>query len=138
MNHLTVYRIERSTDVWPINPDSRRYLEDFWLPTVGPTCLWLLRRLDRIAPPRMDTGAINLAASVVAAAIGAPGGNGKHSVLARTLRRLAQFGLIEEGWDDCWGIPAKAPWLSDGLAARLPEPYRTMHVTLLQQQEEAA
>src|SRR5437660_1047327 len=67
------------------------YAETFWLPTLGPTALLLLRHLaDRF---EVDPAGIELPVADTAAALGLGPRDGQHSPLMRSLVRLQQFDL---------------------------------------------
>ena len=71
-----------------------RYVETFWLPTLGPTALLLLRHLaDRF--DRTPEG-VELTVSDTSHALGLGQRDGTASPLVRTLRRLTQFDLACE------------------------------------------
>jgi hypothetical protein len=68
-----------------------RYVETFWLPTLGPTALLLLRHLaDRF--DRQPDG-VELTVSDTSHALGLGQRDGTSSPIVRTLGRLAQFDL---------------------------------------------
>ena len=70
------------------------YAETFWLPTLGPTALLLLRHLaDRFD---IDPNGIELPVADTAAALGLGPRDGQHSPLIRSLARLQQFELASE------------------------------------------
>lgn len=64
------------------------YAEWFWLPTVGPTALWMLRRLDLYAEAERDEDLAELCAQLGVR------GAGRHSAGLRALLRLKDFGLV--------------------------------------------
>lgn len=67
------------------------YVETFWLSTLGPTALWLARRLAQTAqrgPSEARTG-------LLAAELGVDGALHKNGVMARTVARLRMFGVAE-------------------------------------------
>jgi len=67
------------------------YAETFWLPTLGPTSLLLLRHLaDRF---ELDPAGVELPVADTAAALGLGPREGQHSPLVRSLARLQQFEL---------------------------------------------
>src|SRR5438128_11585786 len=80
-------------DVLGHDPRSR-YAETFWLPTLGPTALLLLRHLaDRF--DRNPDG-IELTLADTSSALGLGQREGSSSPIVRTLRRLEQFDLACE------------------------------------------
>jgi len=68
-----------------------RYAETFWLPTLGPTALLLLRHL--VTRFERDTGSIELQVSVTSQVLGLGEKSGSSSPIVRTLSRLEQFEL---------------------------------------------
>jgi hypothetical protein len=67
------------------------YAETFWLPTLGPTSLLLMRHLaDRF---ERDPKGIELPVADTSAALGLGPRDGEHSPLMRSLSRLVQFDL---------------------------------------------
>ncbi len=69
------------------------YSETYWLPVIGPTALWALRRLNRWleGAPR----GYPLALAPLARELGLGGGTGRSSPVVRSLARLVCFGLAE-------------------------------------------
>jgi hypothetical protein len=67
------------------------YVETFWLPTLGPTALLLLRHLaDRF---ESNPKGVDLPVADTAAALGLGPRTGQQSPLVRSLTRLQQFEL---------------------------------------------
>ncbi len=67
------------------------YAETFWLPTLGPTALLLLRHLaDRF---ELDPSGVDLPVADTAAALGLGPRDGNNSPLVKSLGRLQQFEL---------------------------------------------
>jgi hypothetical protein len=67
------------------------YAETFWLPTLGPTALLLLRHLaDRF---EVDPAGVDLPVADTAAALGLGPRDGSNSPLVKSLGRLQQFEL---------------------------------------------
>lgn len=67
------------------------YVERFWLPTLGPTATWLLRRFAR-GLDRHPSG-VRIRTEDTSRSIGLGGGLGKTAPFARGLDRLCAFGL---------------------------------------------
>jgi hypothetical protein len=69
------------------------YSETYWLPVIGPTALWALRRLNRWleGAPR----GYPLALAPLARELGLGNGTGRNSPVVRSLARLVCFGLAE-------------------------------------------
>ena len=74
-------------------PIDSRYVETFWLPILGPSATWALRRLARIAA----TNDMTISVTELARALGLGTGTGRTSMIARTLSRLVMFGMAR--WD---------------------------------------
>jgi hypothetical protein len=69
------------------------YSETYWLPVIGPTALWALRRLNRWleGAPR----GYPLVLGPLARELGLGNGTGRNSPVVRSLARLVCFGLAE-------------------------------------------
>src|SRR4051795_3783643 len=74
------------------NADSE-YAETYWLPVIGPTALWALRRLTRWLDESPD--GFPLAITPFGRELGLGDGAGRSSPVVRTLARLVCFGLAE-------------------------------------------
>ena len=77
---------DRVSHGWPIGST---FVEEFWLPILGPSSVALLRRFDRHADSYRRATSINLAE--VAVSIGLGDSITKHSPIIRTLDRLVRF-----------------------------------------------
>src|SRR6266508_6943618 len=66
------------------------YVEFVWLPLVGPSGAWALRRLTRLIETE---GSTVIDTEVFAVSLGLGHGRGARSTLARVLRRLERFHL---------------------------------------------
>ena len=69
------------------------YAETYWLPVIGPTALWALRRLTRWLEDAPD--GYPLALAPFARELGLGDGVGRSSPVVRSLARLVAFGLAE-------------------------------------------
>src|SRR5215217_5676527 len=93
------------------------YAETFWLPTLGPTSLLLLRHLaDRFdrAPERLT-----LTVAETAAALGLGTGESENAPLMRSFGRLVQFDLACRAGDD-FAVRRKVPPVNRRHIRRLP------------------
>lgn len=70
------------------HPIDSVYVETYWLPTIGPSSLWMLRRLVTFDGTSIDTADL-------AQLIGLGHGTGAHSPVTRTLARLESFYLVK-------------------------------------------
>jgi hypothetical protein len=99
------------------------YVETFWLPYLGPSATWALRRfaawLEGV--PRLE---VELATFGHELGLGA--GTARNAPLIRTLGRLAQFGLAAP-LADTWCVRRYVPSLPHRLAQRLPAQLAAQH-----------
>lgn len=109
------------------------YVEQFWLPVLGPSTTWLIRhlnaRLDR------DGEGVVLQADLTARALGLGEHSGRHAPFLRSIRRAIDYDLMSVGERDDHAPDTEVsllvrrliPLLSDRLADRLPEPLALEH-----------
>jgi hypothetical protein len=113
-----------ATDTHGVDPRSR-YVELFWLPVLGPSATWLLRRLvdelDR-SPDGVDVRCAELAG-----ALGIGGPQSRHAPLERTLGRCARFGMLTGGGPGVVRVRRRVAFLPRHLLARLPATLRIEH-----------
>jgi hypothetical protein len=69
------------------------YVETFWLGVLGPSTIWLLRRLANLLDAHPDGTAIDL--EDTAGALGIGGRTGRHAPLHRALDRCVTFGMAQ-------------------------------------------
>ena len=102
------------------------YVERYWLPVLGPSATWLLRRLadglDR-APDGFDVDLADLAAS-----LGVGGPDSRHAPIHRALRRCARFGLVRPLGGELLALRRAAGRVPERNLARLPPPLRAAHL----------
>ncbi len=113
---------DQDLDLVGFDPRSS-YVEQFWLGILGPSSVWLLRRVatgfdhfpNGFEMPITDT----------ADALGL-GAGGRHSPFARTLTRCMQFNMARE---ESYGIAVRrrVPPLNERQVGRLPAPLRHAH-----------
>ena len=103
-----------------------RYVETFWLPTLGPTALLLLRHLaDRF--DRTPEG-VELTVSDMSHALGLGARDGNSSPIVRTLARLAQFDLAcEDPHSNMVAVRRNVPPLNIRHLRRLPSDLQLAH-----------
>jgi hypothetical protein len=110
----------------PIGHDARsRYVERFWLPVIGPSATWLIRRLaDGLdAAP----GGYPLDLVDTARAIGLGTGTSGRSPVRRTLQRCARFDLLRLSGPGTVEVRRKVPPLLARHLRLLPDSLRTEH-----------
>lgn len=100
------------------------YVERYWGPVVGPSCLLLLRVLAR----RLETDAdgFDIDAMVLAGDIGCSAKSGPASQFWRAVRRAQRFGLLRQVGDRLY-VRQTVGQLSTRLAHRLPAHLRAEH-----------
>lgn len=102
-----------------------RYVETFWLPTLGPTSVLLLRHLaDRF--DRSPKG-IELPLSETSAALGLGAREGSSSPLVRCLARLAQFDLACDDGRGTVAVRRRLPPVNRRHVRRLPMALQVAH-----------
>src|SRR3954447_22634280 len=101
------------------------YAETFWLPTLGPTALLLMRHLaDRFE--RTPEG-IELPVAETAAALGLGSREGNSSPLIRSLARLRQFELACTEDEHTISVRRSLPPVHRRHVRRLPAPLQAVH-----------
>jgi hypothetical protein len=99
------------------------YVETFYLPVIGPSATWALRRLAGIANAR---GELTIALEDFAASLGLGHGTARTAPVVRTLERLVHFGLAR--WhDDALEVRVYVPTLSERRLRRLPLTLQAAH-----------
>jgi hypothetical protein len=103
-----------------------RYVETFWLPTLGPTAILLMRHLaDRF--DRSPAG-VELTVSDMSHALGLGQRDGNSSPIIRTLARLAQFDLAcEDPLSDTVAVRRNVPPVNTRHLRRLPGELQVAH-----------
>ena len=110
------------------------YVETFWLPTLGPTCVLLMRHLaDRF--DRFPDG-LQLPVSDTAQALGLGAGAGASSPLVRSLIRLTQFDLALDSAPGVVAVRRHLPPVNRRHVRRLPQALQAQHAEWVQSQLE--
>jgi hypothetical protein len=108
------------------------YAETFWLPTLGPTALLLLRHLaDRF---ELDPSGVELPVADTAAALGLGPRDGQHSPLVRSINRLQQFELACHENDETIAVRRALPPVHRRHVRRLPVALQARHAEWVEQQ----
>ncbi len=108
------------------------YAETFWLPTLGPTALLLLRHLaDRF---EIDPSGVELPVADTAAALGLGPRDGEHSPLVRSINRLQQFELACRENDETIAVRRALPPVHRRHVRRLPVALQARHAEWVEQQ----
>ncbi|MDQ1380273.1 MAG: hypothetical protein QOG65_3377 [Actinomycetota bacterium] len=108
------------------------YVETFWLPTLGPTALLLLRHLA----DRFETSpkGVDLPVAETAAALGLGPREGQHSPLIRSLTRLQQFELACSDGDVTIAVRKTLPPVHRRHVRRLPSGLQARHAEWIEEQ----
>jgi len=111
-----------------------RYVETFWLPTLGPTAVLLLRHLaDRFDSQPHDPE-IELRVAVTSQVLGLGHRDGNASPIVRTLGRLAQFNLACDDGRGTVAVRRYVPPINPRHARRLPPPLQVEHAHWAEQE----
>jgi hypothetical protein len=102
-----------------------KYVEWFWLAIVGPSTVWLMRRMVDALDHAPDGFTLDL--TECAAALGIGGAPGRHSAMQRTVRRTLQFGLARARDDQSIDVRRWLPPLTLAQVNRLPSSLRAAH-----------
>jgi hypothetical protein len=101
------------------------YAETFWLPTLGPTALLLLRHLATKFDERPGPLELPVAQASVALGLGERAGNS--SPIVRSLARLETFELACSDGHETVAVRRNLPPVNRRHLRRLPEPVQAMH-----------
>ena len=101
------------------------YVERFWLGVLGPSAVWLLRRLARGLEEHPDGFRINLADT--ARALGLGEGTGRNSMVVRTVDRTCQFGVAQLHGRDRLAVRSHVAPLNARQLKRLPVAVQRAH-----------
>jgi len=108
------------------------YVETFWLPTLGPTALLLLRHLaDRFDD---NPKGVQLPVADTAAALGLGPREGQSSPLIRSLARLQQFELACSDGDTTIAVRTTLPPVHRRHVRRLPTALQARHAEWVEAQ----
>ena len=108
------------------------YVETFWLPTLGPTALLLLRHLaDRFDT---DPKGVDLPVADTSAALGLGPREGQQSPLIRSLARLQQFDLACSDGDTTVAVRRTLPPVHRRHVRRLPTGLQARHAEWIEEQ----
>jgi len=100
------------------------YVEHVWLGVLGPSTVWLLRRLVDGLDDQPDGYALDLAETASALGLG---GHGRNSPLMRSVGRACQFGLARQDGPAHLAVRRRVPPATPGQLSRLPQSARLVH-----------
>jgi len=101
------------------------YVEQFWLPILGPSTTLLLRRLASVLDREPEGADVEL--SSVARSLGLGTSGGKRCAFLRALDRSTQFGLSQQLGADRLAVRRRVPPLTQRQVVRLPKELQTDH-----------
>ncbi len=99
-------------------PAESRYAETYWLPVLGPSALWALRRLTGLMT--ICPSGFSVPIGMLASELGLGGNGGRHAPAVRAIGRLVLFGLAEVRGDEL-AVRRKVPPLAQRQLRRLPD-----------------
>ena len=100
------------------------YVEWFWLPVLGPSATWLLRRID-YGFDDYPTGYL-LDAKLTAQSLGVAARDDTGNIFARAVSRLAMFGIAQTAHDSL-AVRRVLPPVSQRHLDRMPPHLRAAH-----------
>jgi hypothetical protein len=101
------------------------YVEQFWLPVLGPTSTWLCRRVA--AGLDLAEGGFTLEPEETARALGLGGRQGRHSPFARALSRCVTFEVARWQGPCVFAVRRRLPPLPRRHLLRLPPRLQRLH-----------
>ena len=109
------------------------YVERFWLPVLGPSACWLLRRLATWL--EREPEGFELPVDETAMSLGLGVRPGRQAPLRRTIERCCQFRVTHlDGEAATLLVRRRLPPLTRNQVARLPESLQAAHRAFLEQQ----
>lgn len=109
------------------------YVEQFWLPLIGPTSTWLLRRFAATFDEQPDGFESSVAEMARSIGIGSRGG--RNSALGRSIQRCIRFGLVRDDDHDVLAVRRRLPALTPNQVRGLTAPVRAAHRRWQQDQQ---
>jgi hypothetical protein len=103
------------------------YVELFWLPTLGPSATWLLRRSAVFLLGSDEEFTLDF--DWLATSLGLGRGDARHAPLPRAIDRCVRFDLAQRLDDDHLAIRTEVPALPDRHVARLDPLTQELHRT---------
>lgn len=101
-----------------------KYLETYWLPVIGPTAAWIMRRLADLFDDAPDGFELDLAHT--ASTMGLSYARGSSSPFARALNRCVMFGLAHHHQGGL-AVRRRLPEVAARHLQRLPPDVQAVH-----------
>jgi hypothetical protein len=105
------------------------YVEEFWLPVLGPSCIVLLRRLD--AALADSPGGVTVDLPATARALGLGQRTGRNGPMVRTVQRCCAFGAARLTSAHQLVVRHHLPPLSRRQVSRLPDAMQARHADVM-------
>ncbi len=102
-----------------------KYVELFWLPVLGPSSTWLLRRIANqldLQPQGFDLNLEEMAHS-----IGLGGATGRHSPLIRSIKRCVRYGAARRMRSGSVAVRKMLSQIPQRYLERLPQDLQSQH-----------
>ena len=115
------------------NPRSL-YVEMFWLPILGPSSTWLIRRLALHL--RQNPEGCSLHLDSTASQLGLKMKTSKGSTFFKVLKRCCDFGLAHSGHNDCLYVKTRIPNIPPRLLKRMDKSLIQIHTAWPQLEQE--
>ena len=135
-----VFPVELTVRAWSTDrgvalfPVQHEYVEMLWLPVIGPSSTWLLRRLGSWALAFPD--GVSVVLPELSESLGLGWTAGVHSSLQRSMRRLVMFGLAR--WSgESFDVAAVVPPVSNRQLERLSPGLVRAHDRMIERAETA-
>jgi hypothetical protein len=109
-----------------------RYVERFWLPVLGPTTVWLLRRLADELDAHPDGAVLELA--TLARELGLQDTLSRGAPFVRSFTRAVQFG-VADAFGDALAVRRRLPYVPARHVAKFPARLRDAHAAFLLNEE---
>ena len=130
-----VFPVEVTVRAWkvdrgvPLFPAQHQYVEMLWLPVIGPSATWLLRRLSgwALACPE----GLTVVLPELSESLGLGWSSGANSSVQRSMRRLIMFGLAR--WSDSFEVATAVPAVSERQLARMSPGLVRAHDRMVEQ-----
>jgi hypothetical protein len=101
------------------------YVERFWLPVLGPSTIWFLRRLADQLDAKPEGFELDLVEAAQSLGVGMRGG--KHSPMLKTVERTCRFGAARMMGTTGLAVRRKLAPLTRAQSERLPQVLRQEH-----------
>ena len=101
------------------------YVERFWLPVLGPSTVWFLRRVADGLDHRPDGFTLDLVDTARSIGVGMRGG--RNSPMMRTIERCCRFGAARMHGNASLAVRRRLAPLTRSQVERLPQPLQREH-----------